>query len=421
MRLKGKPLRVHPAAVQGYEANFQHFSNTKTGKKQDPCFSPMFLKHGSSAADAPAVLSLAEELGGVGQPPLPRPGAGSFRDRQFQDQRQQQQQHHQLQHQQPQGSQQMHRRGGGGNVGGGGQSYRGHHTDPGNGMATAHLGSTGGAGYGLADPPSWRSRGDPCGNDRGFAHEASQPRRQGRQGNAGTRPQEGNFAGQMWQEDGYPMAASGQRYREHEAQQAHFAVDGSTAAEAGPMGGDQGWLGHQHPPSAMSSYAPLQDSQQQSQQQKRRLRGSGAQMQQQQLNQMMPTHQPQSGHHQLQYAQQQREALQQHQHRMQPQHLQGHPMQAAQPQEHRRGGAGLHSVPPGAMSTRPSATSAPSAAPLGASAPWGAPAATSRAPRARGSRWTAGREPRSLARAPGGYDEWRAALCGTRVCVCAKM
>jgi len=43
MRMKGRPIRVHPAAVQGYEANHQHFMHTKTGQKQDPCFSPIFL------------------------------------------------------------------------------------------------------------------------------------------------------------------------------------------------------------------------------------------------------------------------------------------------------------------------------------------------------------------------------------------
>jgi len=46
MREKGKPIRVHPASVQGYEANFAHFQNTKTGQKQDPCFSPIFLGPG---------------------------------------------------------------------------------------------------------------------------------------------------------------------------------------------------------------------------------------------------------------------------------------------------------------------------------------------------------------------------------------
>mmetsp|Transcript_6533 Transcript_6533/g.12130 ORF Transcript_6533/g.12130 Transcript_6533/m.12130 type:complete len:494 (-) Transcript_6533:154-1635(-) len=43
MKMKGRPIRVHPAAVQGYEANHQHFMHTKTGQKQDPIFSPIFL------------------------------------------------------------------------------------------------------------------------------------------------------------------------------------------------------------------------------------------------------------------------------------------------------------------------------------------------------------------------------------------
>mmetsp|Transcript_6754 Transcript_6754/g.16920 ORF Transcript_6754/g.16920 Transcript_6754/m.16920 type:complete len:505 (-) Transcript_6754:60-1574(-) len=43
MHNRGKPLRVHPAAVQGYEANYKHFMQTKTGQKQDPEFSPLFF------------------------------------------------------------------------------------------------------------------------------------------------------------------------------------------------------------------------------------------------------------------------------------------------------------------------------------------------------------------------------------------
>jgi RNA recognition motif-containing protein len=42
MRMKSKAIRVHPAAVQGYDANFRHFAHTKTGQKQDPSFSPIF-------------------------------------------------------------------------------------------------------------------------------------------------------------------------------------------------------------------------------------------------------------------------------------------------------------------------------------------------------------------------------------------
>lgn len=48
MKAKGKPLRVHPANVQGYEANYQQFMQTQTGQKQDPQFSPLFLRPGAS-------------------------------------------------------------------------------------------------------------------------------------------------------------------------------------------------------------------------------------------------------------------------------------------------------------------------------------------------------------------------------------
>jgi len=48
MKTKGKPLRVHPANVQGYEANYQQFMQTHTGQKQDPHFSPLFLRPGGS-------------------------------------------------------------------------------------------------------------------------------------------------------------------------------------------------------------------------------------------------------------------------------------------------------------------------------------------------------------------------------------
>jgi len=48
MKTKGKPLRVHPANVQGNEANYQQFMQTHTGQKQDPQFSPLFLRPGGS-------------------------------------------------------------------------------------------------------------------------------------------------------------------------------------------------------------------------------------------------------------------------------------------------------------------------------------------------------------------------------------
>jgi len=43
IRCRAKPVRVHPASVQGYEANYRHFVQTKTGQKQDPQFSPLFF------------------------------------------------------------------------------------------------------------------------------------------------------------------------------------------------------------------------------------------------------------------------------------------------------------------------------------------------------------------------------------------
>lgn len=56
---KCKPLHVHPASVQGYEANCSHFMSTKTGQKQDPQFSPLFFPHGK-----PLDEQSAGQLGG---------------------------------------------------------------------------------------------------------------------------------------------------------------------------------------------------------------------------------------------------------------------------------------------------------------------------------------------------------------------
>jgi len=47
-KTKGKPLCVHPANVQGYEANCQQFMQTHTGQKHDPRCSPLFLRPGGS-------------------------------------------------------------------------------------------------------------------------------------------------------------------------------------------------------------------------------------------------------------------------------------------------------------------------------------------------------------------------------------
>jgi len=43
MEMRSRPLRVHPAAVQGYQANHWHFMRTKIGQKQDSSYSPIFL------------------------------------------------------------------------------------------------------------------------------------------------------------------------------------------------------------------------------------------------------------------------------------------------------------------------------------------------------------------------------------------
>jgi hypothetical protein len=41
--LRCKQVRVHPASLQGFDANWQHFRRTKTGQKQDPEYSPLFF------------------------------------------------------------------------------------------------------------------------------------------------------------------------------------------------------------------------------------------------------------------------------------------------------------------------------------------------------------------------------------------
>lgn len=47
MREAGKPLRIHPASVQGYEANRQYFATNKVANQRDPQFRPLFLPGGS--------------------------------------------------------------------------------------------------------------------------------------------------------------------------------------------------------------------------------------------------------------------------------------------------------------------------------------------------------------------------------------
>ncbi|CAK0881572.1 unnamed protein product, partial [Prorocentrum cordatum] len=61
-----KPVKVHPASTQGYQANYQHFVNTKTGQKQDPLYSPLFFP-----GNGPNTLSrlLHTVCAGDGAPP----------------------------------------------------------------------------------------------------------------------------------------------------------------------------------------------------------------------------------------------------------------------------------------------------------------------------------------------------------------
>ncbi|CAK0842835.1 unnamed protein product [Prorocentrum cordatum] len=71
-KLKEKPLRVHPASLQGYQANYQHFVHTKTGQKQDPLYSPLFFP-GSGVNSLSALLHTACPGTGGG----PKGAAGS--------------------------------------------------------------------------------------------------------------------------------------------------------------------------------------------------------------------------------------------------------------------------------------------------------------------------------------------------------
>ncbi|CAK0908551.1 unnamed protein product [Prorocentrum cordatum] len=59
LRNHGKPLRIHPAAMQGYEANYDHFEKSKASHSQDMKHGPLFLDPGLGAA-APAARQPAE-------------------------------------------------------------------------------------------------------------------------------------------------------------------------------------------------------------------------------------------------------------------------------------------------------------------------------------------------------------------------
>lgn len=49
MQAEGKPVRVHPASVQGYEANYAQFVEAKPGQQRDPRLGPLFLPGGGYA------------------------------------------------------------------------------------------------------------------------------------------------------------------------------------------------------------------------------------------------------------------------------------------------------------------------------------------------------------------------------------
>eukprot|EP00448_Togula_jolla_P001502 CAMPEP_0170599292 /NCGR_PEP_ID=MMETSP0224-20130122/16715_1 /TAXON_ID=285029 /ORGANISM="Togula jolla, Strain CCCM 725" /LENGTH=360 /DNA_ID=CAMNT_0010923925 /DNA_START=61 /DNA_END=1143 /DNA_ORIENTATION=- len=50
-RMRWKPFHVHPASVQGYDANWQHFMQTKVGQNLDPHFSPLFFPDAGTEAE----------------------------------------------------------------------------------------------------------------------------------------------------------------------------------------------------------------------------------------------------------------------------------------------------------------------------------------------------------------------------------
>eukprot|EP00929_Paragymnodinium_shiwhaense_P076727 TRINITY_DN39490_c0_g1_i1.p1 TRINITY_DN39490_c0_g1~~TRINITY_DN39490_c0_g1_i1.p1 ORF type:complete len:590 (+),score=106.86 TRINITY_DN39490_c0_g1_i1:121-1890(+) len=72
---EGKALRIHPASLQGYEANCKHFANTKTGTEADPRFSPLFFPGGRASLSTGSTDSVS--VVGVGSgAPAPK-GSGS--------------------------------------------------------------------------------------------------------------------------------------------------------------------------------------------------------------------------------------------------------------------------------------------------------------------------------------------------------
>lgn len=80
-REKGRPLRVHPAEVQGYEANHEHFSNTRVGQRNDPEFGPLFFYHLSDRQKAQSEVAAPGDalLAGRTLVPAKEPTAGGHR------------------------------------------------------------------------------------------------------------------------------------------------------------------------------------------------------------------------------------------------------------------------------------------------------------------------------------------------------
>mmetsp|Transcript_66858 Transcript_66858/g.145815 ORF Transcript_66858/g.145815 Transcript_66858/m.145815 type:complete len:352 (-) Transcript_66858:241-1296(-) len=62
-KMRSKPLYVHPALVQGYEANVKHFKQTKMGQTLDPVFSPLFFPEAGIASPAASKLTRAYASG----------------------------------------------------------------------------------------------------------------------------------------------------------------------------------------------------------------------------------------------------------------------------------------------------------------------------------------------------------------------
>jgi len=69
-----KPVKVHPASTQGYQANYQHFVHTKTGQKQDPLYSPLFFPGNGENTLSRLLHSVCP--GSSGRPREARPGNG---------------------------------------------------------------------------------------------------------------------------------------------------------------------------------------------------------------------------------------------------------------------------------------------------------------------------------------------------------